>query len=194
MKKLLKGALVAGCILLTTGLTKAQTKIGYISFNDLVVNTGQYKSIQAQMDAFSKPYSDVIQSMQKEGQDKAAAYEAKRATMTDAERSRAEGELQDIQNRIQTEQSKDQQLMQQKSNELLKPLLDKLKATISQVAKEKGYTYVLDSSTADLFLVSPPGDDLLAAVRTKLGPDASAPAATAPAATPKAAPAAAPKK
>lgn len=184
MKKLLKSALVAGCILLTTGLAKAQTKIGYISFNDLVVNTAQYKSIQTQMDAFSKPYSDVLEAMRKEGQDKLTAYDAKRATMTDAERSRAEGEIQDIQNRIQTEQNKDQQLMQQKSNELLKPLLDKLKATVSQVAKEKGYTYVIDSSTADLFLVAPPGDDLLAAVRAKLGPDATAaPAATTPAKT-----------
>jgi len=187
MKKLLKSALVAGCILLTTGLAEAQTKIGYISFNDLVVNTAQYKSIQGQMDTFSKQYSDVLQAMQKEGQDKVAAYDAKRATMTDAERSRAEGEIQDIQNRIQTENTKDQQLIQQKSNELLKPLLDKLKAAVSQVAKAKGYTYVIDSSTADLLLVAPPGDDLLAAVRAQLGPDANAPAAA-----PKAAPA--PKK
>lgn len=194
MKKLLRSALVAGCMLLAAGYTKAQTKIGYLSFNDLVVSMPQYKDIQGQMQTYNQQFTDELQAMSKEGQDKLAAYDSKKATMTDAERSRAEGELQDIQNRITTEQNKAQQAVQAKQNELFKPLVDKLKEAISQVAKEKGYTYVIDSSTADLLIVSPPSDDLLAAVKTKLG--VSATGTPSPAAAPAAKPAAkpAPKK
>jgi outer membrane protein len=47
---------------------------------------------------------------------------------------------------------------------------------IKNVAKEKGYSYVLDESTNSL-LVAPPGDDLLAAVKAKLGIKDPAPAA-----------------
>ena len=43
-------------------------------------------------------------------------------------------------------------------------------------AKEKGFTYVLDSSQTAL-LVSPPADDLIAPVKAKLGLGAGAPAA-----------------
>ena len=59
-------------------------------------------------------------------------------------------------------------IVEQKSNELLKPLTDKIKSAIQAVATEKGYNYVLDSSQINL-IVAPEGDDLLAAVKLKLG-------------------------
>ena len=36
------------------------------------------------------------------------------------------------------------------------------------LAKEKGYTYVIDTSQTDL-IVSPPADDLMSDVKAKLG-------------------------
>jgi len=47
-------------------------------------------------------------------------------------------------------------------------LFDKIRAAVAQVAKEKGYAYVINSAQTDL-IVSPPGDDLLADVKAKLG-------------------------
>jgi len=172
MKKLFKGALIAGCIMLTAGFAKAQTKIGYISLNNLIGQTTQIASIQTQISTYSKQYTDILQGMQQEYQTKANDYESKRATMTDALRMKSEGELTDLQKRIQDENTTAQNAVNQKSGELLKPLLDQLKAAIAQVAKEKGYTYVIDTSVAQtdqLFLVAPEGDDLMAAVKTKLG-------------------------
>ena len=57
----------------------------------------------------------------------------------------------------------------------IKPIQDKLLATIKAVAKEKGYGYVIDNSS-NLLLVMPPGDDLLPLVKTKLGIKDPAPA------------------
>jgi outer membrane protein len=73
-----------------------------------------------------------------------------------------------LQKRIQDYNTTASQKVEAKQNELAKPLLDKVKAAISQVAAEKGYAYVIDSSQP-LLLVSPAGDDLFAAVKAKLG-------------------------
>ncbi|MBS1529040.1 MAG: OmpH family outer membrane protein, partial [Bacteroidetes bacterium] len=79
--------------------------------------------------------------------------------------------LSDLQRRIQAFQQDAQQKVAAKTNELSKPLFDKLRAAVSAVAKEKGYAYVINTSASqdDILLVSPPGDDLSADVKAKLG-------------------------
>ena len=76
--------------------------------------------------------------------------------------------MQDLQKRFQDYQGTAQQQVEAKGNELTKPLVDKARAAIAAIAKEKGYTYVLNSSQTDL-IVSPDADDLLPAAKLKLG-------------------------
>jgi outer membrane protein len=177
MKKLLKVALVAGCMLLVGSFAQAQTKIGHINFNQLVDQMPETKTVKTHMETYQKTFMDVLQTYQTELQTKGADYESKRATMTDAVRTKTENDLQDIQKRMQDYQTSAQQKVQEEYNKQAKPVIDKARAAISQVAKEKGYTYVLDSSQVEL-LVSPTGDDLLASVKAKLGLPATAAAAT----------------
>jgi outer membrane protein len=168
MKKLLKVAIVAVCIIFAGNFAKAQTKIGYINTNALMDLLPEMKTLQIQMQAYQKTFADQYATMNQEYQSKGQDYEAKRSTMTDATRTAAEAELQDIQTRIKTFGDNAQKQIEAKSNELLKPLTDKVRAAITEVAAEKGYSYVFDSSTTEL-LVSPPGDDLTAPVKVKLG-------------------------
>lgn len=175
MKKLLKGALIAACVLLTGGFAKAQTKIGYINFQNLVTADPQFKNIQTQVDQYQQQFIETMKGMQTELQTKGNDYETKKGTMTDAQRTKTEAELQDLNKRIQDLNQQASQQVQQKYSELTKPLVDKWKAAISQVAKEKGYTYVVDSSQTEL-LVAPETDDLMAAVKAKVGVSPAAPA------------------
>ncbi|WP_461453228.1 OmpH/Skp family outer membrane protein [Mucilaginibacter sp.] len=168
MKKLLKVALVAVCMVVVSSFAKAQTKIGYINTNQMMEMLPEMKTLQTQMQDYQKTFSDQLATMSTEYQTKGQAYEAKRATMTDASRTAAESELQDMQTRITTFRDNAQKQIEAKSNELLKPLTDKLRAAIQAVAAAKGYTYVLDSSQVEL-IVSPPGDDLAPEVKAKLG-------------------------
>lgn len=168
MKKLLKVVLVAGCMLLVGGFAKAQTKIGYINFNQLIDQMPQMKTVQTSAQAYQKQFVDVLQGMQTELTTKGQAYEAARATMTDAIRAQKETELQDLNKRMQDYNTTAQQKVQEKYNELAKPVVDQAKAAINAVAKEKGYTYVLDTTQGEP-IVAPPTDDLMAAVKLKLG-------------------------
>ncbi len=63
------------------------------------------------------------------------------------------------------------------------PLQRKLQAAIQDVARENGYAYVLPK---EALLVAPPGDDLAAMVRRKLGMRAAS--TSAPASAPTTAP------
>jgi outer membrane protein len=168
MKKLLKVALVAVCMVVVSNFAQAQSKIGYINANQLMELLPEMKTLQTQMQAYQKTFSDQLATMSSEYQAKGQDYEQKRATMTDASRTASESELQDMQTRITTFRDNAQKQIEAKSNELVKPLQDKVRAAIQAVAAAKGYNYVLDSSQTEL-LVSPAGDDLGPAVKIKLG-------------------------
>jgi len=168
MKKLVKVALVAVCIVFMGNFAKAQVKIGYIDQNALIGAMPELKTVNTQMEAYNKQFTDKIAALQTEFNGKVTIYNNKKATMTDADRTASEAELQDLQRRGTDLQASAQKQVEAKGAEYMKPLLDKAKLAIEAVAKEKGYSYVLDSSQTVL-LVSPPGDDMMAAVKLKMG-------------------------
>lgn len=172
MKKLLIAGLLLLGVVIATNKAGAQTKIGYINLGLLVQQLPETKTLQDQINAYSKQFLDELTTMNNDFQAKVKDYQAHKSTMTDAARTATEGQLSDLQKRVQEYSNTSQQKVELKSNELAKPLFDKVKAAVAQVAKEKGYAYVINSSAAqgnELLLVSPPGDDLTADVKAKLG-------------------------
>jgi len=182
MKKLLKVALVAICILSTGSFARAQVKIGYIAVDQVLQLMPETKTIRTQIDAYSKQFQDQIDRLKKESDDKIAAYQKGQATMTDAARIAAQGDINDVQRRTEEYRNTAEQSVQAKVQELIKPVNDKIRAAITAVAKEKGYTYVLNTSSpdgAEILVVMPETDDLMNAVKAKLGLTGGAPAAAA---------------
>jgi len=169
MKNLLKVALVAFSMLFVGNFAKAQTKIGYINFQALLGQLPEAKTVKSTLDLYQKQFIDQLTVMNTEYVTKGQEYQKGAATMTDAIRTAKQTELQDIQKRMQDYQNNAQQQVEAKSNELIKPLSDKARAALSAVAKEKGYTYVFDSSQGSPIIISPDGDDLMDAVKVKLG-------------------------
>jgi outer membrane protein len=168
MKKLFKVALIAVSMLFVGNFAKAQTKIGYINFQVLVGQMPEAKTVKSQLDIYQKQFIDQLTSMNNELQTKGQEFQKTSTSMTDAVRSAKQSELQDIQKRMQDYQNDAQQKVEAKTNELSKPLIDKARAAVTEVAKEKGFTYVLDSGQTTL-IVSPEGDDMMPAVKAKLG-------------------------
>jgi outer membrane protein len=169
MKKLFKVALVAVCMLFAGNFANAQTKIGYINFSELIRSMPEFKTVNTQVQAYQKQFVDELTTMNNAFTTEEQNAQKQQATMTDAQKTAEQGTLQDMQKRMQDFQTDAQQKIEAKSNELSKPLIDKAKAAVTEVAKEKGYTYVFDSSQGASLLVSPDADDLLAAAKVKLG-------------------------
>ena len=169
MKNVLKVALVAVCMMFVGNFAKAQVKMGYISQEDVIVALPEYKTVQTQMQAYQKDWTTQLQTLNETANKAIKEYQDGEKTMSDAVKSSKVAEIQDMQKRLQDQQELARQQVDTKSQELMKPLFEKVRLAIATVAKEKGYSYVVNTSIADqLLLVAPDGDNLLAAVKLKL--------------------------
>jgi outer membrane protein len=168
MKNLIRVALVSACFLFIGSFARAQSKVGYINFDALVAQLPEAKTVKTQIETYQKQFLDQLTIMNTELQAKAKDFQTNGATMTDAVRTSKQAELQDMNKRMQDYQNNARDQVEAKSNELIKPLSDKVKAAVTAVAKEKGYNYVFNTAQVQ-FIVSPDTDDLTEAVKAKLG-------------------------
>ena len=76
-------------------------------------------------------------------------------------------ELQDLGNRIDDFRQSAQESIQKKKEELYGPILKRAEDAIKDVAKEKGYAYIFDTSSGS-FLYAQESDDITSLVKTKL--------------------------
>lgn len=102
--------------------------------------------------------------------------------MSEAMKDVKEKELQDLQNRIQSTQQSAEEKIGTKRQDMLKPITEKADKAIQAVAKEKGYTYILDASVNGVIIYATPTDNIIEDVKTKLGIPKTAPV-TAPTST-----------
>ncbi|WP_212000397.1 OmpH family outer membrane protein [Chitinophaga sp. HK235] len=146
----------------------AQSKVAHINAQALVGSMPEAKKAETDLQTFAQGLEAEGKTMVDEYTKKVKEFDEKAASMTENMKEIKGREIQDTQKRIQDYRDQAEQKVQQKQQELLKPIYDKARKAIEDVAKEKGYGYVIDSS-AGLLLVSPTADDLLPAVKAKLG-------------------------
>jgi outer membrane protein len=167
MKKLI--LFVAGC-LLAGNVAFAQTpKIGYINSNELLASMPEVKKADSSLQAYSKSFQDLLESMSKEYEKKVQDYQSQEKTMSDAIKEVKVKEIQDLQGRIQGLQQSAQEKVSQKKQELYSPILEKADKAIKDVAKEKGFDYIFDSGGGTVLYYKESDNNIMDAVKTKLG-------------------------
>ncbi|MBC8046997.1 MAG: OmpH family outer membrane protein [Fimbriimonadaceae bacterium] len=153
-------------ICLSSLLFSQTVKIGYINSLELVSLMPETKAaddqlmvLAQQLDAQYKEYIIEYQKqatiLQNDTTLSQIAYEAKVQ------------DLQSLEKRIQDYEKSSQDKVNQKKTELYQPVLDKATQAVKDVAKENGYTHVLDSSTGAI-VYAPDGDNILELVKKKL--------------------------
>lgn len=169
MNYFLRSAVLAAFyFMMTAGYSQVNAKLGYIDSNELLEMMPGKDSIQTALQDYGKSLETQLQTMYGEYQTKLQDYQANRNTMSDIIRQTKEKELADLETRIQSFQEQADADLQKKQVEMLQPLLDKAKSAIEAVARENGYTYILDVGTG-AFLYFEKGDNILPLVKTKLG-------------------------
>jgi outer membrane protein len=180
MKNLLKGAVAIVAVFFSTQFANAQQKLGHINFAEIIQSTSDYKTAEGQLktlsDGKTKEIQDMVtiyQTKQKEANDKLRNRSEANKETVDPEINKLGQELQDIQSRIQTAQQAAQEELGKKEDELITPIQRKVAEAVSVVSKEKGMAYVFDISSTNIPYFQG-GEDLTAAVKTKLGISATA--------------------
>jgi len=164
MKKLLLGAVMAFGILSAS----AQTKIGYINTDELMAVMPEAGKITEDLNAYQLALQQQGQALTIEADKKRDQYIKDSVTLSASMKEIRRDELIKLYARLQNYDQEAQQKAQEYAQTKIGPVRVKALDAIKAVAKEKGYTYVLDDATSTL-LVMPPGDDLLPAVKAKLG-------------------------
>jgi outer membrane protein len=168
IKKYLKAIIASSLLLFAASFSRAQTRIGYLNFQSLLGQMPEVALVRSDIDAYQKQFADQLTVMNNDLQAKNTAFYAEITKVNDAVRASRLAELQDLQKRLQDYRTNAQNKVEAKSNELVRPLADKARTLIRAVAKEKGYSYVFDTSSGPILAVSPAGDDLMEAMKTKL--------------------------
>jgi outer membrane protein len=164
--KQFKTLLIAAILILGASQTiNAQAKTAHVDVSDIMTKMPAMLDAQKQLETLSKTYDADYKKMADEFQAKLKKYDTEAATVTDAINAERQKEVQDMQKRIQDFGQNAQKELQQKQEDITKPIYEKVRASIQKVGKAKGFQYVLDGST----LLLSDGPNLTADVKKDLG-------------------------
>jgi outer membrane protein len=129
----------------------------------------EYDTAQAKVQELRQQYDLEIERIQVEINKKIEEFNQSEATMSDLIREAKASEIQEMQVRLQNFAQTAQQDLQQQSMMQIQPVMDKARAAIDEVAKEKGLIYVFDLSQGNPVYTSEESLDMLPLVKAKLG-------------------------
>jgi len=166
MTKIIKLACV---IILLTGTIQAQNlKFGHINSTQLLSMMPETKLADSTLQKFGASLESQLKTMTNEYQSKVSDFRANEATMSEPIKEAKAKEINDLEQRIQDFQESAQQSLQKKKEEIYTPIIKKAEDAIKDIAKEKSYSYIFDTSVG-VVLFAQESDDILPLVKTKLG-------------------------
>lgn len=158
--------------LASAGSLNAQTKIAYVSLDEVVQLMPEYKKAMSEMAQFDSAlqinYAETVRELNRQD----SIFKADSTKWSNAIRTANREKMKKLLVDLQGFEGSYQQQMQQKQEELMTPVAQKANGLIAEVAKASGYGYVLRK---EALIVQPDADDLLPAIRKKLGTASAAP-------------------
>jgi len=167
MKKIV--FLFVSVVLSTTIFSQTTLKIGHINSQELLQAMPESDSAQAKLDKAVKELQSQLEAMQVEFNSKYQDYVSKKDTYSDLIKQTKEADLQQMNQRIQQFQTNAEQDVAKQRTEIFKPVLDKANKAIAEIAKENGFTYILDLSGGTVIYHSDNSTNILPLVKQKLG-------------------------
>lgn len=167
MKKII---LLAALFLGLSSAALAQQKIGHIDSDALLALMPETTVAQTQFEDYGKRLEAELGEMQTELASKVEQFRTNEAMMTATTKELKSKELQDMQLRMQEFSQRAQLDLQNKRGELYQPVIEKATTAIQEVAREKGFSYIIDSSQSNgVVIFAEGGEDILPLVKAKLG-------------------------
>ena len=168
MKKIIKiSMMLIAFVMINMGAIQAQ-KYGYVSSEALLLQLPEVKqadaNLQAMMTQFQKKGKSMVEALQ--AKEDEAIQKKERGELSPAQEQALLKELQQEGTEIQKFEKEAAEKMQQKRIELLGPVQEKIQNAINDVAKENGYTMILE---AGVLLFAEESADVSALVKAKLG-------------------------
>lgn len=168
MRKIYKlSILVLVSLVISVGANAQAAKFGHINSAELLASLPEVKDADKKLQEFATSMEAQLKLMTNEYQTKVQAYQSQSATMADPIKEAKVKEISDLETRIQEFQQTAQESVAKKKEELYSPILKKTEDVIVEMAKEKGYAYVFDTSAGSV-IYGQASDDMMDMVKKKL--------------------------
>ncbi len=157
--------------LLTLTSVFSQQKIGHVHVQKIMDVMPDVVTAMEELTADQSSVEATLTSLYEEYQNKMAEFQQNSETMNDVIKQNKIKEIQDLELTIQQYQQEEQIRLQQKEQEMLQDIFDKIQVAVNAVAKETGCAYVLQSDGAVptvLFDAGPNSFDITELVKKKL--------------------------
>ena len=135
-------------LMLLAPMTMMAQKFGKVNTQTIMQALPDVAKANGELEALQKQKDNELKAMQEEFQRKADEYQKGASTMNATAKQQKETELQGLQQKIQQAYQDGQQELQKKSNELMQPIVAKVRAAIDVVGKAGNYTYIFEESAA----------------------------------------------
>ena len=135
-------------LMLLAPMTMMAQKFGKVNTQTIMQALPDVAKANGELEALQKQKDNELKAMQEEFQRKADEYQKGASTMNATAKQQKETELQGLQQKIQQAYQDGQQELQKKSNELMQPIVAKVRAAIDAVGKAGNYTFIFEDGAA----------------------------------------------
>ncbi|AFY01179.1 OmpH family outer membrane protein [Bdellovibrio bacteriovorus] len=147
----MKRMLIVLSMLLTASLAQAEAKVGFVDMQKAIQSTSAGKKAKTELETeFNKKKKELEKKeadLKKMGED----LEKKKSVLSEEALGKKQAEFQEEMLKYRDVVGKSQIEIQKKERELTAPILEKMKKVIAKLAKDKGYTLVLENSQMVLY-------------------------------------------
>ncbi len=147
----------------------AQDKFGHVNSQELLMAMPERTTIEKTLDELQTQWENEMVKMREEYLAKIKEFQDKQATMPESIKQARQSEIVELEQRITTFNQTASTDLQQKQQELLTPVIEKIRKAINEVGAENNFTYIFDMATQSIIYQSPQANDITPLVKKKLG-------------------------
>jgi len=162
----MKKAVLIFLLLAGTAVGANAQKLGHTNIQELLMLLPERAEAEKKIQNLAKTLEERLSAMSAEYQQKVQTYQNEQGEMSATIRDSEARSIMELEQRISEFQQNAQSEIQQKENELLNPMIDRLTKAIEQVGKDHGFTYIYDTSAGSILYKG--GEDVTPLVKQQL--------------------------
>ncbi|MFT5185387.1 MAG: outer membrane protein [Flavobacteriales bacterium] len=162
----MKKIIIIAIVCIGAVFTGNAQKLGHIDSQSLLLSMPERATIETELQQYASVLEEHLNTMKADYEGKVLEIQSN-PNLPEAIYNDKVKKLQELEQSMQEFQQTANQDLAKKESELLQPMIDAAQEAITAVAKEQGFTYILDSSTGVTLYNG--GEDIIELVKAKLG-------------------------
>lgn len=143
--------ILVAAMLLCAGFAQAQTKVGFVDMQKAIQSSAEGKKAKSELEAEFEKKKKELQKKEADLKKMGEDIEKKKSVLSEEALMKRQSEFQEEMLKYRDVVGKSQLEIQKKERDLTQPILEKMRKVIEKVAKDKGFSMVLENSAMVLY-------------------------------------------